>query len=848
MSEEEFPSGLRGSSGEETEIRLLAALDELGSLDGPGIDVTEIARRAMHILKEGLGLVHAGLLEVDLARGEINGLVSLSDFPSGGLYRAPVTKGVLGRAVRTGIPVWVPDVSKDSDYVPFLPSIGSELAIPVRGGGRLIAVLDFESRAPEQLAPRIPLLQLAASRLGIALNNARLVAEKEAALMHSREDAARLEVLNEVARLATLGGELRTTLDAVTRTLASRFGWEFVAVVSIDRARGHFVCEAVTSSHITDVFPGYSRPLGSGVVGEVAETGISILLDDVRGRANFVETLAGTMSELCVPVLHEGEVIAAINLESRRLAAFTDQLGLVETVARQVGGAINLASMNRRLTEANERLVEMNRRLEDANETITKLMAAPLTTSETLGTWSRGLAGEVTSLLGLSELAIFEVSRGTVTRILGTNIRTPDLQHLHPHASKEVVELAGGDLGFVIRGAGGETLGLLVAGGANRSLPVPAIRLLEGVARQVGGALEVKRTREQLAAAEARRGTRRREIGEGQGPALGVCRACGTCSPVESGRCPLCESGLDEFWLLPLTLCGRYELLRFLGSGGMGSVFRARDRKLQRDVAIKLIRPEHFGNPEIRFRFEREAQAVARIRHPAVVAVFDSGELPEGWAYMVMELLRGFDLGSLLEAAGPGTPAEIARLLRQGAAGLEAAHAAGVIHRDVKPSNVFIVPSKDTFSVKIFDFGLAAVLDHHTRITLTGMVVGTPAYMSPEQVQGLPLDRRSDLYSFAAVAYEALTGVRAIPGDDLARIMANVLDYTPRPVSWLVPGTPPEIDLAFSQALAKECRNRPEDLAAWAETSAGTLEGIHRPVPGWHDALNGKHLTSIGSP
>lgn len=168
-----------------------------------------------------------------------------------------------------------------------------------------------------------------------------------------------LEALNEIARIATTDLELRPMLQRITDVLADRFGWEFVACVSIDHARDRFVCEALsTTVPDTDVFPGYTRALGSGVVGEVALTGRPVLLDDVRLHPTYVDTLTGAMSELCVPVQHGGEMVAILNLESRRPAAFRGQLPLLETVAEQVAGAIASARLHEELTRR-ARLLEM---------------------------------------------------------------------------------------------------------------------------------------------------------------------------------------------------------------------------------------------------------------------------------------------------------------------------------------------------------------------------------------------------------------------------------------------------------------------------------------------------------
>ncbi len=167
----------------------------------------------------------------------------------------------------------------------------------------------------------------------------------ERAPAHEMGRARHLEILNEVARIATADLELRPMLQRITDALMRHFGWEFVACVSVDPERDRFVCEAVSTLLPSAIHVGYTRPLGSGVVGQVAAHGRPILLDDVRGEADYVETMPGTLSELCVPVRHGGRTVAILNLESTRLAAFHDQLPLLETVAEQIAGAIASARL-----------------------------------------------------------------------------------------------------------------------------------------------------------------------------------------------------------------------------------------------------------------------------------------------------------------------------------------------------------------------------------------------------------------------------------------------------------------------------------------------------------------------
>src|SRR5450755_1381244 len=215
------------------------------------------------------------------------------------------------------------------------------------------------------------------------------------------------------------------------------------------------------------------------------------------------------------------------------------------------------------------------------------------------------------------------------------------------------------------------------------------------------------------------------------------------------------------------TRLGPYEILAPLGAGGMGEVYRARDSKLDRDVAVKVLPESVAADPDTLARFEREAKAVAALSHPNILAIFDFGT-HEGTAYAVTELLEGETLRGKLDS-GPIAQKQAVDYALQIARGLSAAHEKGIVHRDLKPENVFV--SKDGH-VKILDFGLAKKVEAvaaqeqtsaptGSRHTEPGTVMGTMGYMSPEQVRGLPVDHRSDIFSFGAVLYELLIGKRA---------------------------------------------------------------------------------------
>jgi serine/threonine protein kinase len=199
----------------------------------------------------------------------------------------------------------------------------------------------------------------------------------------------------------------------------------------------------------------------------------------------------------------------------------------------------------------------------------------------------------------------------------------------------------------------------------------------------------------------------------------------------------------------------------------------------------------------------------------------------------VMELLTGRDLADLLHSYGRGRPAQVAALLRQVGSGLAAAHQAGVIHRDVKPANIFVTVGKGGFQGKILDFGLARSMRSEAGLTQAGVLMGTPAYMSPEQVEGAELDGRTDVYSLAAVMFEALTGRPVVEAQEPARMMVDVLYATPPPVSSLRSGMAAPVDDAFAAGLAKQKADRASDIEAWAEGLAAALEASDDGAPGW---------------
>src|SRR5262245_17015039 len=232
----------------------------------------------------------------------------------------------------------------------------------------------------------------------------------------------------------------------------------------------------------------------------------------------------------------------------------------------------------------------------------------------------------------------------------------------------------------------------------------------------------------------------------------------------------------DAMPLVKGSKLGPYEVVAPIGSGGMGDVYRARDTRLQRDVAIKVLPAGVGGDVERRRRFDQEARTVAALSHPNICQIYDVGA-----DYLVLEFIDGRPL------SGPVSPELAFDLALQIASALEAAHARGIIHRDLKPANILVRDG----SAKVLDFGLAKWLDGETMApnTRAGMVLGTLAYMSPEQADGRPVDGRSDIFSFGAIFYELLSGRRAFDGETSAEIIGAVLHGNPPSLEPITPLT-----------------------------------------------------------
>ncbi|WP_148314670.1 serine/threonine-protein kinase [Sorangium cellulosum] len=475
------------------------------------------------------------------------------------------------------------------------------------------------------------------------------------------------------------------------------------------------------------------------------------------------------------------------------------------------------------------------RQLAEEQDKLAELVASSAQALDDVATWSSAAAAQVAQAIGAREVAVWKAEEQRMVSLTETATEAPPAEALRSAALARRLLPRSSDVVVPVVGLSGDVHGALVVVGSRAAWSDTTRRLVDSFAHHLGSALELSRLRKELAsAAERRRATLEDMVGRGI-DVLHMCPSCHRCYDQNAQQCSDDGAPLSMPRPFPYRIAGRYRLTRVVAEGGMGRVFQAHDERLGRKVAIKAIRTEHFHNDDVRARFEREARLVARIQHPSVVEVYDSGELEDGSRYIVMEWLDGCNLAHAMRHNGPGTPPQVALLLREGASALAAAHAAGLVHRDVKPENIHLVPSTSPggFRVKILDFGIAKEMSVDAFATSTGMFLGTPLYMAPEQASGRPVDARCDIYSFASVAYQALTGRRVAGGEESSTVLSSLSRAVPPPVSSLLPGTPPEVDDAFATALALSPAERPDSVEAWVSSFVDRLDGLPRRCRGW---------------
>jgi hypothetical protein len=355
--------------------------------------------------------------------------------------------------------------------------------------------------------------------------------------------------------------------------------------------------------------------------------------------------------------------------------------------------------------------------------------------------------------------------------------------------------------------------------------------LLQAIAGQIAVVSDNLSLRERVARDQRVRTEVLAHLEEGQILLLKECPSCGACFDSTLDRCS--NDGAELTLSLPIerTLDGKYRLDQLLGKGGMGAVYAAADLRLNRNVAVKVIVGRYFGNQNALRRFEREAQACARLSHPHIISIFDYGRIGDSGAFLVMELLEGHTLRQELKSRGMLDATTAANWFDQILEGIKAAHHAGVVHRDLKPENVLVIAgAQGNAMLKILDFGLAKLeageTTESTALTAAGAVLGTIGYMSPEQLKGEAVDERADIFSLGVMIVEALTGARPFQGATQHELVRAILQG-----DWRLPGDSEEIralDHALQRCLA---RDRDRRYRTIEEMQQAVIPAIRQILP-----------------
>jgi eukaryotic-like serine/threonine-protein kinase len=309
--------------------------------------------------------------------------------------------------------------------------------------------------------------------------------------------------------------------------------------------------------------------------------------------------------------------------------------------------------------------------------------------------------------------------------------------------------------------------------------------------------------------------------------------------------------------LLGTTVAGRYKVIKLLGEGGMGQVYLAEHSAIEKRIALKVLRAEYAHKGDIVTRFQQEAISASRIKHPNVLDVFDFGQLENGCFYLAMEFLEGNDLADELQRLRVLTPSRALPIAMQICRALSAAHAKGVVHRDMKPENVFLQRTGDGEEiVKIVDFGIAqlkpsneeaAAASTHRRLTRTGMIFGTPEYMAPEQAVGKHADLRCDVYAVGIILFELFTGAVPFTGETFLGVLTKHLNEPAPTMRAVYPDVQvsSELEGVVQRALAKDPTQRYQTMTELAQALAATPEGQYAGIRGPYSQIAGDGRGSV---
>ena len=317
-----------------------------------------------------------------------------------------------------------------------------------------------------------------------------------------------------------------------------------------------------------------------------------------------------------------------------------------------------------------------------------------------------------------------------------------------------------------------------------------------------------------------------------------ICPQCNTEYEADQRFCPRDGSTLKSQSvggdLVGSVIADRYHIISKLGEGGMGQVYLAEHVRMGRKSAVKVMNPAMIHDADAISRFNREAANASRISHPNVASIYDFGETTDGIIYLAMEFVEGEPLTNLIERQGALPAARAAHIVRQAGDALTAAHDLGIVHRDLKPDNIMIAKDRDGGDcVKVVDFGIAKAANSDAqKVTRTGLIVGTPEYMSPEQLAGDSLDGRSDIYSIGLVAFNMLTGRLPFPSETVQESMIMRLTDRPRTLTEMKPDIswPPPLQAVLDRALARDARDRYASAAEFGRDLSNAIEQMPQTV------------------
>jgi hypothetical protein len=559
---------------------------------------------------------------------------------------------------------------------------------------------------------------------------------------------------------------------------------------------------------------------------------IALVVSLVKERHRTLEEIALSSSGLYVVLI----VASAVTfLKRERARQWLDQRFFREEYdARKI--LLSLASRVRFETDPTDLAAMVVNQIDEALH--------PLMTTILVSGVDDGLLTPVTVLHGSAEplpvegglVSMLRWSDDPLEIVLG-DPRSP--AHRLPPEEREWLECTGAVLLVPVVGQD-RTLIAVIALGERRSEEAYTAedrQLLASIAAQMALGFDVARLRRRLGTSADE--TDRTRVLPAAAPAIEPmmeCPRCGRCDEAGVANCPADGTALRPVASVPRTVDNKYRLEQLLGRGGMGAVYRARDVRLDRLVALKVVRADLLGDPEARRRFRREAQIVARLQHPSIVAVYDYGTFADGGAYLVMELVRGEDLRHVLQREGRLDTDRAMQILTAVCSAIGAAHREGVLHRDLKPENI-LLPSGGG-PAKVLDFGVAKLVTEDrtpdaqesglstaqapTALTAAGMIIGTPAYMAPEQFKAVDADARTDVFSLGVLAYEMFSGNLPFGRGTLADVVLAQARGVPPMAGG---GVPAAVERAVRSALDQDPDRRPPTPQAFATMLSAAFDG-----------------------